>query len=85
MHGSGRIAPRLKIATPGEYFVIDTGWLMDDPRIASFSASAKRFYDRKKARTNGAVATKAVAHKIARACYHMLKEQTVFDEKRCFS
>ncbi|MDB5961650.1 MAG: family transposase [Massilia sp.] len=50
-----------------------------------FSDSAKRFYDRKKARTNGAVATKALAHKIARACYHMLKEQTVFDEKRCFS
>lgn len=50
-----------------------------------FSESAKRFYDRKKARTNTAVATKALAHKLARACYHMLKEQTVFDEKRCFS
>lgn len=50
-----------------------------------FNTAAKRFYDRKKARTNGAVATKALAHKIARACYHMLKEQTVFDEKRCFS
>lgn len=50
-----------------------------------YSASAKRHYDRKKARTNGAVATKALAHKIARACYHMLKEQTIFDEKRCFS
>lgn len=50
-----------------------------------FSGSAKRFYDRKKARTNAAVATKALAHKLARACYHMLKEQTVFDEKRCFS
>jgi transposase len=50
-----------------------------------FSESAKRFYERKKARTNTAVATKALAHKLARACYHMLKEQTVFDEKRCFS
>jgi transposase len=50
-----------------------------------FSEPAKRFYDRKKARTNTAVATKALAHKLARACYHMLKEQTVFDEKRCFS
>jgi len=50
-----------------------------------YSESAKRFYERKKARTNTAVATKALAHKLARACYHMLKEQTVFDEKRCFS
>jgi transposase len=50
-----------------------------------FSEPAKRFYDRKKARTNAAVATKALAHKLARACYHMLKEQTVFDEKRCFA
>jgi transposase len=50
-----------------------------------FNAAAKRFYERKKARTNGAVATKALAHKLARACYHMLKEQTEFDEKRCFT
>jgi IS5 family transposase len=35
MHGSGRIAPRLKIAMPGEYFFIDTGWLMDDPQPCS--------------------------------------------------
>lgn len=50
-----------------------------------FNAAAKRFYDRKKARTNAAVATKALAHKLARACYHMLKENTLFDEKRCFA
>jgi len=45
---------------------------------------AKRFWDRKKARTNGVVATKALAHKLARACYHMLKTQQPFDVKRCF-
>lgn len=50
-----------------------------------FNAAAKRFYERKKAKTNGAVATKALAHKLARACYHMLKEQTTFDEQRCFA
>lgn len=50
-----------------------------------FNAAAKRFYDRKKAHTNGAVATKALAHKLARACYHMLKEQMPFDETRCFA
>lgn len=50
-----------------------------------FNGAAKRFYERKKAKTNGAVATKALAHKLARACYHMLKEQTTFDEQRCFA
>jgi transposase len=45
---------------------------------------AKRFYDRKKVRTNNIVATKALAHKLARACYHMLKTGQRFDVKRCF-
>jgi transposase len=30
-------------------------------------------------------ATKALAHKLARACYHMLKDQKPFDVKRCFA
>jgi transposase len=50
-----------------------------------YCAEARRFYERKKARTNGIVATKALAHKLARACYHMLKEQKPFDVKRCFA
>ena len=50
-----------------------------------FCAEAKRFYERKKARTNTAVATKALAHKLARACYHMLQEQKPFDVGRCFA
>lgn len=50
-----------------------------------FCAEAKRFYERKKAKTNTAVATKALAHKLARACYHMLKEQKPFDAGRCFA
>jgi transposase len=45
---------------------------------------AKRFHDRKRARTNGIVATKALAHKLARACYHMLKTGQPFDMRRCF-
>lgn len=50
-----------------------------------FNAQAKRFYERKKARTNNVVATKALAHKLARACYHILKERTAFDASRCFA
>lgn len=51
---------------------------------ARFCPEAKRFYARKFAKTNGAVATKALAHKLARACYHMLKTGELFDVKRCF-
>lgn len=50
-----------------------------------YCPEAKRFYERKKARTNNIVATKALAHKLARACYHMLKEAKPFDGKRCFA
>lgn len=45
---------------------------------------AKRFHDRKRARTNAVVATKALAHKLARACYHMLRTGERFDMQRCF-
>ena len=50
-----------------------------------YCPEAKRFYERKKAQTNTIVATKALAHKLARACYHMLKEKKPFDVKRCFA
>ena len=50
-----------------------------------FCAEAKRFYERKKARTNIMVATKALAHKLARACFHILKERQSFDVRRCFA
>ena len=50
-----------------------------------YNEAAKRFYERKKAKTSTVIAIKALAHKLARACYYMLKEQTLFDEKRCFA
>ena len=50
-----------------------------------FCPEAKRFYERKKAKTNSIVAIKALAHKLARACYHMLREHKPFDAKRCFA
>ncbi|CAD6563363.1 transposase [Paraburkholderia sabiae] len=50
-----------------------------------YSAEAKRFYERKKARTNSIVARKALAHKLARACFHILKERKPFDATRCFT
>lgn len=45
---------------------------------------AKRFYDRKRAKTNAIVAIKALAHKLARASFHVLREQTWFEAKKVF-
>jgi transposase len=46
---------------------------------------AKSFYERKKRQRNAVVATKALAHKLARACYHMLRENKPFEVSRCFA
>jgi transposase len=50
-----------------------------------YCPQAKRFFEKKRMKTNNAVATKALAHKLARACYHMLKQKQPFDMKRCFA
>ena len=50
-----------------------------------YSEPAKRYYERKRAKTNVAVATKALAHKLARASFHMLKDGQNFDATRCFA
>lgn len=49
-----------------------------------FEPRAKRFYERKKARRNAIVARKAVAHKLARASYHVMRDQVSFSAERCF-
>jgi len=45
----------------------------------------KSFYQRKKSKTNGIIAIKAVAHKLARACYHIIKDQVPFDINKAFA
>lgn len=50
-----------------------------------YNAIVKRFYERKKAKTSGVVAIKAVAHKLARAVYHVLKEGVPFQVERAFA
>ena len=49
-----------------------------------FNPLIRRYYQRKQARTKRIVALKAVAHKLARACYHVIKEDVVFDIVRAF-
>ena len=50
-----------------------------------YCEAARKFYQRKKAKRNGVVAIKAVAHKLARACFHMLKTGEQFSVERCFT
>lgn len=49
-----------------------------------FYPEAKRFYDRKVSKTNRIVAIKAIAHKLARAAFHVLRDQKPFDPKKVF-
>jgi len=50
-----------------------------------YNPAINRYYQRKRAKSNGVVAIKTVAHKLARACYHMLREGTDFDVTRAFA
>jgi transposase len=50
-----------------------------------YNERIRRFFQRKKAKRTTALAMKAVAHKLARACYHVLKDQTTFDVDRAFA
>lgn len=50
-----------------------------------FSERIGRYYQRKKAKKNAPIAVKAVAHKLARACYHVLKDQVPFQEDLAFA
>jgi transposase len=44
----------------------------------------RRYYDRKKSKANTVLAIKAVAHKLARSSYFILKNKEVFDMKKAF-
>jgi transposase len=44
----------------------------------------KRYYQRKRSRTNGIVAIKACAHKLARASYYVQRDQVAFDMTKAF-
>ena len=50
-----------------------------------YNARIKSFYQRKKAKSHGVVAIKAVAHKLCRACYYTVKDQVPFDVAKAFA
>jgi transposase len=49
-----------------------------------YDATIKRWYQKKCASSLSVVAIKAVAHKLARACYHVIKDGTPFDAAKAF-
>lgn len=46
---------------------------------------ARRFFERKRAATNGIVANRALAHKLARASFYVLRDQVPFAPERLFA
>ena len=49
-----------------------------------FNSRIKSFDQRKKAKTKGVVAIKAVAHKLCRACYYIMRDRVAFDVTKAF-
>ena len=49
-----------------------------------FCPKAQRFYQRKKAKTNGIVAIKALSNKISRASYYVMRDQVPYDAGKLF-
>ena len=64
------------------------GWAyMEAAQFAlRFNTSAQRFYQRKlaKSKNNTILARKAVAHKLARACYYIMRDLVPFDARKAF-
>jgi transposase len=49
-----------------------------------FCPEARRYYQRKMAKTNQIVATKALACKLAKACYFIMRDQVDFNNEKIF-
>ena len=46
--------------------------------------TARRYFQRKRSKTNGIIAIRALAHKLARASYHVIRDQVDFDPVKAF-
>jgi hypothetical protein len=49
-----------------------------------FCPEAHAYFERKKSRTNSVVATKALANKLCKACYFIMKNQEDFQVEKIF-
>jgi transposase len=50
-----------------------------------YQARVRRFFERKAAHTLPVVARKAIAHKLSRACYYVMRDQVPFQIERAFA
>ncbi len=50
-----------------------------------YNTTVKSYYQKKLAKTNRTVAIKTIAHKLARACFYVLRDQVPFDVRRAFA
>lgn len=50
-----------------------------------YDTRVQRFYERKRAKRNGSVAIKAVAHKLARAAYYIMRDGVDYQPEKAFA
>lgn len=53
--------------------------------LIRYEPKAKLYYERKKRKTNALIAVRAIAHKLARAFFHVLRDNVAFDIDKVFS
>ena len=64
---------------------------MTRPQVGDFQVAigdyeyVKRYHQKKTAKTNNVVAIKAIAHKLARACYYIIRDEKEFDPLKAFA
>jgi transposase len=49
-----------------------------------YHPEAKKYFQRKRSKTNGIIAIRAVAHKLSRAAYYVMKDQVAFEPEKAF-
>jgi len=49
-----------------------------------FNEKFRKYYQRKSAKTNNIIATKAICNKLARICYYIMRDQVPFDDEAIF-
>jgi hypothetical protein len=49
-----------------------------------FSPHAQSFYQKKRAKTNGVVAIKALSNKLARVSYYVMRDRVPYDPDKLF-
>lgn len=62
-------------------------WAFGEAAVCAkqYSQEAKNFFLKKEKKVNSSVAYRALAHKLARVCYWIMRDDSTYDSKRIFS